>query len=162
MTPRLARLASAVLVTPALLLAACTARPAATPAVASPGPRVVVVTAAGARLPVTVELARSDEERTLGLMYRRQLAPEAGMLFIFEENAPRAFWMQNTLLPLDMLFIDAEGRIAGLIEWAEPLTTTRRDPGVPSRYVLEVNGGWAARHGVRPGDRIEFENVKLF
>ncbi len=162
MTPRLAGLASAVLLTPALLLAACTTRPATTPAVATPGPRVVVVTAAGERLPVTVELARHVEERTFGLMYRRELAPEAGMLFLFEENAPRAFWMKNTLIPLDMLFIDDAGRVVGLVERAEPLTTSPRDPGVPSRYVLEVNGGWAARHGVRPGDRIEFENVPRF
>jgi uncharacterized membrane protein (UPF0127 family) len=157
MTPRLAGLASAL-----LLAAACTTRPAPEPVVIVPAPRVVVVTAAGARLPVTVELARSDEERTLGLMNRRELAPEAGMLFLFSENEPRAFWMKNTLIPLDMLFIDDGGRVVGLIEQAEPLTTSPRDPGVPSRYVLEVNGGWAARHGVRPGDRIQFENVPRF
>lgn len=161
MKPRLARLASAALLTPALLLA-CTTRPPAKPAVATPGPRVVVVTADGTRLPVSVELARSDEERTRGLMNRRELASESGMLFLFEENAPRAFWMKNTLIPLDMLFIDDGGRLVGLIERTEPLTTSPRDPGVPSRYVLEVNGGWAARHGVRPGDRIEFENVPRF
>jgi len=146
----------------ALLLAACAARPPAEPAPALPpaaAPRVVVETAGGASLPVAVELARTDEERTRGLMNRRELAPEAGMLFIFSELEPRAFWMKNTLLPLDMLFIDDGGRLVGLIERAEPLTTSPRDPGVPSRYVLEVNGGWASRHGVRPGDRVRFENV---
>jgi uncharacterized membrane protein (UPF0127 family) len=156
MTPRLARLL------PALLLAACAARPAAEPAPArapAPTPRVIVETAAGAQLPVTVELARTDEERARGLMHRRELAPEAGMLFLFSENEPRAFWMKNTLLSLDMLFIDDGGRVVGLIERAEPLTTSPRDPGVPSRYVLEVIGGWAKRHGVRPGDRVRFENV---
>jgi uncharacterized membrane protein (UPF0127 family) len=81
------------------------------------------------------------------------------MLFLFSENEPRAFWMKNTLLSLDMLFIDDGGRVVGLIERAEPLTTSPRDPGVPSRYVLEVIGGWAKRHGVRPGDRVRFENV---
>jgi uncharacterized membrane protein (UPF0127 family) len=155
MTPRLAWLG------PALLLAlACAPRPAAEPAVAAP--RVIVETAAGARLPVQVELARTDEERARGLMNRRDLAPEAGMLFLFAESEARAFWMKNTLLPLDMLFIDDGGRVVGLIERAEPLTTSPRDPGVPSRYVLEVNGGWAARHGVRPGDRVRFENVPRF
>jgi uncharacterized membrane protein (UPF0127 family) len=148
---------------PALLLAAaCAARPTAEPAPARPPAapaRVIVETAGGATLPVTVELARTDEERARGLMNRRDLAPEAGMLFIFSENEPRAFWMKNTLLPLDMLFIDDGGRVVGLIERAEPLTTSPRDPGVPSRYVLEVNGGWASRHGVRPGDRVRFENV---
>jgi uncharacterized membrane protein (UPF0127 family) len=156
MTLRLASAGAAL-----LLAAACAPRPATAPA-ATPAPRVVVVTAAGARLPVTVELARSDEERTRGLMYRRELAPEAGMLFFFAESEERAFWMKNTLIPLDMLFIDDGGRVVGLIERAEPLTTSPRDPGVPCRYVLEVNGGWAARHGVRPGDRVEFENVPRF
>jgi uncharacterized membrane protein (UPF0127 family) len=145
----------------ALLLAgACASRPE--PAAPVPAPRVIVETAAGARLPVAVELASNDEERTRGLMNRRELAPEAGMLFIFPESEPRAFWMKNTLIPLDMLFIDDGGRVVGLIERAEPLTTSPRDPGVPSRYVLEVNGGWAARHGVRPGDRVRFENVPRF
>jgi uncharacterized membrane protein (UPF0127 family) len=156
MTPRLLRLL------PALLLAACAARPTADPTPApatAPAPRVIVETAGGARLPVTVELARTDEERARGLMHRRELAPEAGMLFLFSENEPRAFWMKNTLLPLDMLFIDDGGRVVGIIERAEPLTLSPRDPGVPSRYVLEVNGGWAERHGVRPGDRVRFENV---
>jgi uncharacterized protein len=157
MTPGFARACAAL-----LLAAACARGPAPAPVAASPTPRVIVVTAAGARLPVTVELARSDEERTRGLMYRRELAPEAGMLFFFPENEERAFWMKNTLIPLDMLFIDDGGRLVGLVERAEPLTTSPRDPGVPSRYVLEVNGGWAARHGVRPGDRVEFENVPRF
>ncbi len=159
MTPRLARAAPALVLLGSL---ACAARPPAEPVAAAPPPRVIVVTAAGARLPVTVELARTDEERERGLMNRRELAPEAGMLFLFSENEPRAFWMKNTLIPLDMLFIDDGGRVAGLIERAEPLTTSPRDPGVPSRYVLEVNGGWAARHGVRPGDRVLFENVPRF
>ncbi len=163
MSPRLARLAAAL-----LLVAACAARPPAEPAPApapparAVAPRVIVLTAAGARLPVTVELARSDEERTRGMMNRRDLGPEAGMLFLFSASEPRAFWMKNTLIPLDMLFIDDGGRVVGLIERAEPLTTSPRDPGVPSRYVLEVNGGWAARHGVRPGDRVLFEDVPLF
>jgi uncharacterized membrane protein (UPF0127 family) len=155
MTPGCARLV------PALLLSACVSRPAPE-APSRPAPRVVVETATGARLPVTVELARTDEERTRGLMNRRQLGAEAGMLFLFSETEPRAFWMKNTFIPLDLLFIDDGGRIVGLIEQAEPLTTSPRDPGVPSRYVLEVNGGWAARHGVRPGDRVRFENVPLF
>jgi uncharacterized membrane protein (UPF0127 family) len=165
MTPRLARLGPVLTLAVAL---ACAPRPATEPVAAArsprdaPAPRVVVVTAAGARLPVTVELARSDEEQARGLMYRRELAPEAGMLFLFSETRPRSFWMKNTLLPLDMLFIDDGGRVAGLIERAEPLTTSPQDPGVPSRYVLEVNGGWAARHGVRPGDRVEFEDVPRF
>ena len=125
-------------------------------------PRVVIETAAGARLPVNVEVARTDAERARGLMFRRALAPDAGMIFLFEESAEHGFWMQNTLIPLDMIFIDDGGRIVGIVERAAPLTTTLRTVGVPSRYVLEVNGGWSASHGVARGDRVRVENVPRF
>jgi uncharacterized membrane protein (UPF0127 family) len=126
-----------------------------------PAPRVVVETPEGARHAVAVELARTDEERERGLMFRRELAEDAGMLFLFAESDRHAFWMKNTLIPLDMLFIDEGGRVAAIVAGAEPLTLTPRDPGVENRYVLEVRGGWAARHGVRPGARVRFENVPL-
>jgi uncharacterized membrane protein (UPF0127 family) len=124
--------------------------------------RVIVETAAGARHSVSVELARTDSERARGLMFRKSLAPDAGMLFLFEESAEHGFWMQNTLIPLDMIFVDDGGRIVGIVERAEPLTTTPRTVGAPSRYVLEVNGGWSAAHGVARGDRVRFENVPRF
>jgi len=163
MIPRLARVAAASLLLPALsLVTGCVPRPASETAPSVPAPRVVVLTAAGASLPVDVELARSEAELARGLMHRRELGPEAGMLFLFPANEPRTFWMKNTLIPLDMLFIDDGGRVVGLVERAEPLTTSPRESGAPSRYVLEVNGGWAARHGVRPGDRVRFENVPRF
>jgi uncharacterized protein len=128
----------------------------------TPAPRVVVETAAGARHAVKVEIARTDPERARGLMNRAALAEDAGMLFLFEESAEHGFWMMNTLIPLDMIFIDEDGRIVGIVERAEPRTTTSRTVGRPSRYVLEVNGGWAAAHGVRAGDRVRFENVPRF
>jgi uncharacterized protein len=128
---------------------------------AQPAPRVVIETAAGARATVTVELARTDAEREHGLMGRRTLDEEAGMLFLFEGSEPRAFWMKNTLIPLDMIFIDDGGRVAGIVREAAPLTLTPRSPGVPARYVLEVRGGWAERHGVAAGDRVRFEGVPL-
>lgn len=124
-------------------------------------PRVVILTAAGT-LPVTVELARTEPERERGLMHRTSLPPDAGMLFLFDESADHTFWMKNTLLPLDMVFIDDDGRIVGIVESAEPLTTVPRSVGAPSRYVLEVNGGWARAHGVRPGDRVRFEDVERY
>ena len=74
------------------------------------------------------------------------------MLFLFEESAPHGFWMKNTLIPLDMIFIGEDGRIVGIVESATPGSTALRDVGAPSRYVLEVNGGWSAARGVRPGD----------
>jgi uncharacterized protein len=153
----LAALAALSLVAPL----GCAARPPAEPAPAAAPARVVVMTAAGARHVVKVELARTDPERERGLMFRRELAEDAGMLFLFSQSEERAFWMKNTLIPLDMLFIDDGGRVAGIVVEAEPLTLSPRTPGVPARFVLEVRGGWAARHGVRPGDRVELENVPL-
>jgi uncharacterized membrane protein (UPF0127 family) len=128
----------------------------------TPAPRVVVETAAGAKHAVRVELARTGPERARGLMNRTALAEDAGMLFLFDETAEHAFWMMNTLIPLDMIFVDEEGRIVGVVERAEPRTTTPRTVGRPSRYVLEVNGGWAKAHGVAAGDRVRFENVPRF
>jgi uncharacterized protein len=125
-------------------------------------PRVIVETAAGARHAVRVEIARTEPERQRGLMNRTALAEDAGMLFLFDESAEHGFWMMNTLIPLDMIFIDDEGRIVGIVERAEPRTTTSRTVGRASHYVLEVNGGWAAAHGVRAGDRVRFENVQRF
>jgi uncharacterized membrane protein (UPF0127 family) len=151
------RLLAAATVAAALL--ACAGRGGAEPAAARP--QVVIETADGARHVVAVELARTDRERERGLMYRTSLPEGSGMLFIFQENERRAFWMMNTLIPLDMIFIDDGGRVAAVIAEAAPRTITPRDPGVASRYVLEVNGGWAARHGVRPGDRVRFEGVPL-
>ncbi len=124
-----------------------------------PTPRVIVETAGGTRRVVSVEVARTDEQRRKGLMFRREMAPDAGMLFLFEETAVQGFWMRNTLIPLDMIFVSEDLRIVGIVEQAEPLTEVNRSVGVPSRYVLEVNGGWASRNGVRSGDRVRFENV---
>ena len=125
-------------------------------------PRVVVETADGARHTVVVELARTDAERARGLMHRTSLADDRGMLFLFDEVAVHAFWMKDTPLALDMIFLDEEGRIVGIVERATPRTTTARSVGVPSRFVLEVNGGWARARGVKAGDRVRFENVPRF
>jgi uncharacterized membrane protein (UPF0127 family) len=143
----------------ALALLACAGKPPE-PARA-PTPRVIVETAAGGHHAVRVELARTDEEHERGLMHRQALDEDAGMLFVFPDAAPRSFWMKNTLIPLDLLFIDEAGVVAGIVRDAEPLTLTPRTPGpdVAARWVLEVKGGWAARHGVAPGARVRFEDV---
>jgi uncharacterized membrane protein (UPF0127 family) len=143
----------------ALLAMACApnrAEPAAS------APRVVVETTGGAKHVVRVEIARAPAEQQKGLMHRTHLDADAGMLFLFEASAVHSFWMMNTLIPLDMIFIDDEGRIVGIVERAEPRTTVGRSVGVPSRYVLEVNGGWSKEHGVAKGDRVRFENVPRF
>jgi uncharacterized membrane protein (UPF0127 family) len=145
----------------ALVALACASKKGGEPA-AAPQPRVIVETAAGARHRVDVELARTDPERRQGLMDRPSLPDDAGMLFVFDAPSLQSFWMKNTLIPLDMIFIDDAGTIVGIVESAEPRTLTPRSVGKPSRYVLEVNGGWSKAHGVRAGDRVRFEDVPRF
>ncbi len=125
--------------------------PAAT---AGQKPRVVIRTAAR-EVEVVVELARTDEEHERGLMFRERLGRDEGMLFVFQNEGERAFWMKNTLIPLDMIFIDGIGSVVGIVARAEPLTETPRRGG-PCRYVLEVAGGWAEERGVKVGDKVLF------
>ena len=108
---------------------------------------------------VAVEIADNDAERTQGLMFRKQLAADAGMLFLFERPQHLTFWMRNTYLPLDMIFIEPSMAILGVVENAEPLTeVTRSVPGV-SQYVLEVNAGFSREHGLAAGTMVRFIGV---
>ena len=103
---------------------------------------------------VDVELAVSEKEITRGLMYRRTMPEEHGMLFKLDERREHTFWMHNTCMPLDMLFIDDDGTVVGIVESATPLTDSPRTVGCPSVFVLEVNAGWCRRHGVKPGQKL--------
>ena len=120
---------------------------------------VVLDTAGGREVRVQVELALTPEEKTRGLMHREHLAEGHGMLFVFPNEEVRTFWMKNTLVPLDMIFIRADGRVAGVVHSAEPLTTTPRTVGRPSKYVLEVPGGYARAMGIDEGARVRFEGI---
>ena len=102
----------------------------------------------------TVELARSPEQQQQGLMFRQSLAADAGMLFDFRDTQPRTFWMKNTLIPLDMLFIAADGHVADIHERAVPLSEATIESKVPVRAVLELNGGSVARLGIHRGDLV--------
>jgi len=104
---------------------------------------------------VAVEVVSTSEALARGLMYRTELADGRGMLFVFPEESDHRFWMKNTLIPLDMIFIAADGTIVGIHRDATPLSTAPVGVGRPSRYVLEVPGGWAARTGVAPGQRVD-------
>jgi uncharacterized membrane protein (UPF0127 family) len=103
---------------------------------------------------VDVEIAANEHDVTKGLMYRRQMNEEHGMLFKLGERRDHTFWMHNTCMPLDMLFIDEDGTIVGIVEGAEPLTDSSRSVGCDSTHVLEMNAGWARRHAVKPGQRV--------
>jgi len=102
----------------------------------------------------TVELALTSDQQARGLMYRRKLAPDLGMLFAFPEAQEAAFWMKNTYIPLDMLFIAGDGRIVNIAQRTVPLSLAVVASEGPVRAVLELNGGTAARLGIRPGDRV--------
>lgn len=103
---------------------------------------------------LTVELANTRPTIERGLMYRRSMSDDRGMFFDLHERRDHTFWMHNTCIPLDMLFIDTDGMIVGIVEGAAPLTDAIRNVGCASAYVLEVNGGWARKHNVTPGQRI--------
>jgi len=99
------------------------------------------------------EVAASEEEREIGLMYRKSMPPQAGMLFVFPTNAVHCFWMKNTLLPLSIAFIDENGKIADIADM-KPQTEDTHCPSKPVRYALEMNQGWFRSHGVAVGAMI--------
>jgi uncharacterized membrane protein (UPF0127 family) len=101
-----------------------------------------------------VELATTPAQLEQGLMFRQSMAPDAGMLFDFQRPAPVSMWMKNTFIPLDMLFIDTQGRIINIAERRVPESLDTAAAAAPARAVLELNGGTAARLGIRPGDRV--------
>ena len=101
-----------------------------------------------------VELAETPAQMTQGLMFRTSLAPDAGMLFDYRRPTPATMWMRNTLIPLDMLFVDAQGRIVNIHERAVPQSLDVIAAAEPVRAVIELNGGTAARLGIEPGDRV--------
>jgi hypothetical protein len=103
-----------------------------------------------------VELATTPAQLEQGLMFRRTLAPDAGMLFDFKTPSPVSMWMKNTFIPLDMVFIDAGGRVINIAERTVPQSLDPVAAAAPARAVLEVNGGTAARLGIKPGDRVVF------
>lgn len=158
-----------------ILVAACSngtkkhddARPIPAPADATaPAEAQAKVWLAGAQgeVPVTVEVVATPPKIMKGLMYREHLPPDAGMLFLMAamsegKEEDQTFYMRNTLIPLDMIFINRELTIVGIVENAEPRTETLRRVGKPSLYVLEVNGGWTAAKQIKVGTKVRFEGV---
>jgi uncharacterized protein len=104
---------------------------------------------------IRVEVAKTQKERNTGLMGRRHLGQDEGMLFIFEKEDYIGFWMKNTLIPLSIAFIDKECRIVNIAEM-EPLTLDSHDPPKPILYALEMNKGWFSSHGIKAGDFMRF------
>lgn len=122
---------------------------------ASAGAEPLVIHAGGSAYKFEVEVVTTPETRAQGLMFRKSMAANAGMLFIYPDEEAVSFWMKNTLIPLDMLFVKADGSIAHIAHNAVPLDETPIDSGAPVKAVLEVNGGTANALGIKEGDRIE-------
>ena len=108
---------------------------------------------------LVVEVARRYADRMRGLMYRSELREDRGMLFVFEDRQRLAFWMRNTCISLDMLFIDSDGLIVGIEENVPILNDNTYQVGCHGRYVLEVNAGWARRHGVMAGQYLDLTSI---
>jgi uncharacterized protein len=153
-----------------LLVASWTVAIVSLPACKSDGQKAAPASAAAAAARVAidtgerkvvfrVEVALTPEEHARGLMYRTRLATDAGMVFVFDQPQIQRFWMKNTLIPLDMIFIGADDRIVGVVENAAPQTEDERLVGAPSQYVLEIGGGLAARLGIHAGESVDFQGV---
>jgi uncharacterized membrane protein (UPF0127 family) len=139
----------------AFLLGGCgTAESAPTGEAANPTPQpqIQLLPLGGAPIPVVVEVVATPALRQRGLMFREELPGGHGMLFLFPASAPLSFWMKNTLIPLDILFIEKSGRIVRIHQNTTPHSEAPLASDAPARFVLEVPGGWTAQVGIREGD----------
>jgi uncharacterized protein len=120
-------------------------------------PRVEISAPNGTSLAVVrVEIANTVAARETGLMYRQNLGENAGMLFVFKQPQHLTFWMKNTEIPLDMIFASADRTVVGIVANAEPFSEHQLSVNGDSQFVLEVNGGYARRHRISPGDKLQF------
>jgi len=115
----------------------------------------------GKRHDFNIELALTDRQQEQGLMFRRSLAPDAGMLFDYKTPTRITMWMRNTFIPLDMIFIGADGKVVDIAERAVPQSEAIIPSRVPARAVLEVNGGTVQRLGIKVGDTVESDALQV-
>ena len=143
----------AILLLVVLLAAPLPGRAAPPPLQQFASAQLTIVSASG-RHQFNIELAETPAQQEQGLMFRRTLAPDAGMLFDFKDPTMATMWMHNTLIPLDMLFVDQHGRIVNIAQRAVPESDATIAAAAPVRAVIELNGGTAARLDIKPGDRV--------
>ena len=122
-------------------------------------PKVTISTKDGRTVSFVVEIADTPSKREMGLQYRRDLAADRGMIFLFPAESQQSFWMKNTPLPLDMIFINRERKIVGIVEQTVPFSMDPRSVTAPSQFVLEINGGLAKRHAIKAGDAVRFDGI---
>ena len=110
----------------------------------------------GANKQIDIEVASTEETREQGLMWRKQMAESNGMLFIFEHEKPLSFWMKNTYIPLDIIYVNRQHEIVTIQYNATPFSEVSIPSNLPSQYVVEVNAGFCTKYNVEAGDRIDF------
>jgi hypothetical protein len=108
---------------------------------------------------IGIEIADTPERREIGLMGRPSVGDDQGMLFVFEERQPLSFWMENTIISLDMVFADADGTILTIHRNTIPYSRESYSSTAPGKFVLEVRGGWCDKFGVNVGDRLEWKRI---
>jgi uncharacterized membrane protein (UPF0127 family) len=108
----------------------------------------------GTTIPLDIEIATTPAQTEYGLMFRRFLPPHAGMLFLFTPAQPVSFWMKNTFIPLDMLFVQEDGTITKIVTRAQPFSLAHINSGDPVRAVIEINGGAADQWGLKTSDKV--------
>lgn len=140
---------------PAASAANCPVAPEAGPSLPH---RQLTFVEAPAEPTIDVEIASDTESQSRGLMYRTELGRSSGMLFSWPDEQVRTFWMHNTCLPLDMLFLAADQIIVGVLEQVPVLNDDARSIPCPAAYVLEVNAGYCRSHGVQPGQHVEISS----
>ncbi|MDM9644542.1 DUF192 domain-containing protein [Rhizobium sp. S163] len=123
---------------------------------------LVIETTAGQKYNFTVEIADTNEQRQRGLMYRQDMAADAGMIFDFGASKRVQMWMENTVLPLDMLFVDRAGIVRGVKQNAVPYSRDIIDSVSPVKYVIELNAGAAAKLGLKAGDRVTSPTITKY
>ena len=124
------------------------------------GPRVILQ-GQSTEIPIKVEIADTSAKRTLGLQYRQEMAEDHGMLFLFTEERIQTFWMKDTSISLDLIFINRQKSIVGIVHRAAPFSTASIAVRYPSQFVLEIKGGVATQHNIKVGDSVRFEEIDL-
>jgi uncharacterized protein len=116
--------------------------------------------ASGPLSKIDIQIARTEFDRQLGLMFRRSMNENQGMLFIFPGSRTRSFWMRNTEIPLDIIFVDSSKTILNIAKNTTPYSDISYTSSGPAKYVVEVNGGFADRHNIKPGDKISWTSTE--
>lgn len=122
-------------------------------------PTVTLHSSQGTPIPVSVEIVATPEKRSFGLMYRRDLPEDHGMLFLFPHEKPLSFWMKNTPLSLDIIFINSAHTIVNITANAKPFSEAPLSSSLPAQFVLEVNAGFCQRHDIKIGSQAKLPNA---